>query len=91
MARSINTEIAVFVCSHIFSNDSPILLVCHADEDWQFLCGEAHEGEKPRVVGLGHLVDRDPSLRELMDLPLDWEAERDTQDSQWRRAPILTM
>lgn len=30
----------------------------------------------PKVVGLNHLLHRDPELRSLLDLPIDWEAER---------------
>ena len=80
---------AAFVCSHIFGATRPILYVCRAGGDWQFLCGEPHaEAELPEVVGVGHLVDRDSSLEEVLDLPPDWEAERDAQLSVWRRKRI---
>lgn len=77
-------NLAVFICSHIFENTKPILLVSHEDDDWQFLCGGEHdENEKPKVVGIGHLLERDPSLLELADLPRDCEAERRTVDEKW--------
>jgi hypothetical protein len=84
-----NKEIPAFVCSHVFTKRGPVLLVSRADGDWQLLCGSAHdEAEIPQVVGLNHVVDDDPSLREIMDLPSDWEAERSTYGSEWERRPI---
>lgn len=82
-------EPLAFVCSHVFEKTSPVLYVSRADGDWQLLCGGMHdEGEVPRVVGLNHLLDDDPSLRAILDLPPDWEAERSAQKSAWERRPI---
>jgi hypothetical protein len=79
-------EITAFVCSHIFRNESPILLVSKQDGDWQFLCGAGHaEDAIPHVVGLNHLLGRDSTLTELLDLPDDWEAERTSKGSPWHR------
>jgi hypothetical protein len=62
------------------------LLVVKSDGDWQFLCGDIHD-EIPVVVGINHLLDRDPTLREIMDLPDNWEAERESPQSPWQRRP----
>ena len=65
-------ERAAFVCSHVFENRRPVLLVSRVDGDWQLLCGQAHATkETPHLVGLNHLLERDPSLQELSDLPAD--------------------
>lgn len=82
-------EVAAFVCSHVFEQTKPILLVSREDGDWQFLCGEVHAQEEvPRVVGINHLLDRDPTLLELMDLPPDWEAERASNGAPWMRREL---
>ncbi|MDC0710368.1 hypothetical protein POL68_17965 [Stigmatella sp. ncwal1] len=82
-------ERAAFVCHHVFEGSHPILLAAHEDGDWQFLCGAAHEpGDGPRVVGLNHLVERDPSIAEVLDLQQDWEAERLDESGPWVRRPI---
>jgi hypothetical protein len=82
------TEGAAFICGHVFDQSRPVLLVSHGDGDWQFLCGGDHEpGDRPHVVGLNHLLARDASLRELLDLPSDWEAERVDEGSPWERKP----
>jgi hypothetical protein len=82
-------EAPAFVCSHVFEGHRSILLVSRAEGDWQFICGGAHdEADVPRVVGLNHLIEDDPSLSEILDLPSDWEAERETQGGRWQRRPI---
>lgn len=78
---------AAFVCAHVFAASRPILLVSRAGGDWQFLCGDAHPGgSEPRVIGIGHLLDRDPTLLELDSLPENWEAERNAVGGTWRKA-----
>lgn len=82
-------EIHSYVCSHIFQDTRPILLVAREEGDWMFLCGEPHdEGEQYHLVGINHLLDRDRSLREILALPDNFEAERATVGGAWRRTPI---
>jgi hypothetical protein len=83
----INPHQKAYVCTHVFDDVKPILLVSRDDGDWSFLCGEGHEDSASsyRVVGIGHLLDRDPSLQSLLDLPPDWEAERKTTGDAWIR------
>jgi hypothetical protein len=68
---------------------APILLVTHDADDgsWQFLCGTMDETSDGRVVGLGRLCDRDPSLLELADLPEGSRAWRERAGAPWRRGP----
>ena len=84
-------ETLTFVCSHVFHRSKPVLFVSRADGDWQLLCGGRHdEDEAPRVVGLNHLLDEDPSLNTVLDLPPDWEADRSAQGSAWERRPVAS-
>jgi len=79
-------HLAVFICSHVYENTKPILLVSHSGGDWQFLCGGDHgANEEPRVVGIIHLLERDPSLNEIADLPIEWQAERNAMGGEWIR------
>jgi len=51
-----------------------------------FMCGGADHGDNDiRVVGVGHLVERDPTLNECADLPNGFEAERSTVGAPWLR------
>ena len=75
--------------NRIIYDGRPILLVTHHEEDgaWTFMDGEPFEVEDGLVVGLAHMVRRDPTLRELSDLPLGWQAWRTAPGQPWRRQP----
>lgn len=79
-----------YVCTHVYDDVAPVLLVSRPEGDWCFLCGAVHDdnGAAYRVVGIGHLFERDRSLSNLRDLPADWEAERADLQSSWLRTPI---
>jgi hypothetical protein len=66
---------------------APILVVTHDADDggWQFLCGTTHDPADGRVVGLGRMYARDPSLGELADLPEGWRAWRASPAHAWER------
>ena len=38
------------------------------------------------VVGLGHIVERDPSVAEVLDLATNEEAERGSVGADWLRS-----
>jgi hypothetical protein len=40
------------------------------------------------VVGLKRMVDIEPRLEELADLPLGWHAWRESKEAPWTRTPI---
>lgn len=80
-----------YVCIHVFEGCRPVLLVSRQDGDWCFLCGgtdHAQSAESYRVVGLGHVVRRDRSLEDVLDLEPNWEAERADVFSAWLRTRI---
>lgn len=78
-------NLKVYICPHVFEGTRPILLVSHEEDgDWQFLCGDLHdEDELPKLVGIGHLLEKDPSLNELAGLEPGYEAERAAVREQW--------
>lgn len=67
---------------------SPILYVSHDADDgsWQFLTGDEPQEKDGRVVALGTVVDLDPTVTELADLPLGSYAWRDTLGAPWQRS-----
>ena len=71
----------------VFEEGYPILRVSHDEDDggWQFLCGTTDIVEDGRVVGIGDVIELDPSISEVSDLPLGWIAYRETADSPWVR------
>jgi len=89
MTHSASYHEKAYVCVHVFDSSRPVLLVSRSGRDWSFLCGAEHEdtAENYRVVGKGHILDRDPTLSELADLVPNWEAERTSISEDWVRRP----
>ena len=83
MAPSRNQK--AYVCLHVFENSRPVKLVIRDEDGWCFLCGDLHPdtAEAYRVVGAGHLFDRDASLREVEALEMNCEAERQEVGEKW--------
>jgi hypothetical protein len=82
-------EIATFICSHVFTSTHPVLLVAREQGDWMFLCGEMHYGDDDyHVAGRNHLLERDPTLHQVLDLDNGWEAERGFVGGPWTRRII---
>lgn len=83
-----------FTCSHVLHDGQSVLWVARErddsrGEDWSIHCGaEGHETSDGAVAHIAHLVRGAPSLRELVALPLGWEAERADVDGAWTTRPI---
>jgi hypothetical protein len=78
-----------YVCIHVFENTRPVKLVTRDEDGWCFLCGDVHPdtADSYRVVGAGHILGRDPTIRAIDNLPMDWEAERVDADGEWFMTP----
>jgi hypothetical protein len=64
-----------------------VTYVSHDSDDgaWQFLGDLMDEGGGPVLVCLHHPIDKDPSLKELADLPQGWYATRAKPGDPWLR------
>lgn len=77
-------------CTHVVDDGDSVLCVSHSGGDWVLLCGhtdhsEDEDGETLRVIHWRHLVDRDPSLEEIIPgLEADYTAERSAVGGEWR-------
>src|SRR3989442_556565 len=62
----------------VVAGKSSIVLVIHdfGHGGWQFLDGEDVKGRKPAVIRKVELLQLDPSVAELKDLPAGWRARR---------------
>jgi hypothetical protein len=81
-------NLAVITVRPIVFLEHPILRVSH-DHDgvWQFLEWDTPREQDAMVVSLLNMVNRDPSIRELSDLPRGWRAFRRRGDDSWNREP----
>jgi hypothetical protein len=88
--NSIPSHTRAYVRRHVFDREAPVLLVSRPDGDWCLLCGGVHtdEANEYRVVGIGHLLEEDPTLQETLDLEPNWEAERRGVGGTWLRTKI---
>jgi hypothetical protein len=90
MAKNVDFHQKAYVCIHVFHRERPVLLITRPDGDWCFLCGDEHEEDASayRVVGIGHVLEHDPSIEAVLDLAPGWDAERSARDQPWRMQPI---
>lgn len=80
-------NVAVFVSRRILEAEEWVYYVCHDADDGAWLfhpkSGVTPENEM-KIVGLKTMLDLDPSIAALADLPLGWCAWRDEVTAPWR-------
>jgi len=81
-------NLATYICQHVFENSRSMDYVSYMEDGDLFIscCGNDHDFTNPaelRVVGLGHLLNRDQSLCELPDLQRGAWAERESPNYPW--------
>ena len=62
-----------FTCTHILDGEGEIRLVTHHFDDgsYEFLCGEeGHAAAHAVIITIGELLDLDPSIALVSDLPV---------------------
>ena len=75
----------VFTTRFVIEDNCPIVLVSHDDEgDWQFLSEEGPIEDEARIVLLHEIIQHDPTILEVADLPIGSKAFRDNMGSPWR-------
>ncbi len=80
-------EAIVIVCGHLFRSEREVKLVLHdSDGIWQFVCGGHDHPEDCsdfEPVGLEHLLERQPNLADVLDMPPGFVAKFDANG--WTR------
>jgi len=77
----------VFTTRRIISGGERIVYVSHDIEDgaWQFHGASESKRDDALLVCLHHILDKEPAIGELADLPLGWSASRENPDAPWIR------
>jgi len=84
----VRPDTTAFTTTGVAEKQATIVFVFHdRDASWQFMDAEPWVQGDIVVSHLGHLIDQDPTLDELADLPIGWEASRDGSDKPWVRRP----
>ncbi len=65
----------------------PILRITHDldDHGWQFLDGDAMTMDDAAIVGMQEILNQDPSVAEVADMPPGWTATRTAPGAPWKR------
>lgn len=85
-----NVDGLVFVSKRAAAGNVPVLGVQFFDDgDWAFLDGISSEPENMTMTHLHHVLQRDPSLEEMIDMVPGIRAWRDRPGAPWR-VPALT-
>ncbi len=85
-----NLGIYVFTLKCIVLDKMPITYVSHdAEGDWQFLRQDRQlREEDAMLISLGEMIEHDPSILEIADLPLGRVATRRDRNSPWQMEEI---
>ena len=78
---------AAITSTHITRRGLPVLQVTHYEDDhsWGFQSGLAMTTEDGQVVAMREILEMDPTVAEVADLPPGWSAERRTVGGEWKR------
>lgn len=77
---------ACFTCTHVVRESAEILHVTHDADDggWQFLCGRDHAAADAMILCMGEIVEIDPSVNALFEMPDGVGASRETRIGEWK-------
>ena len=80
-------ETEVIVLGRVLRGESSLLLVTHDEDDggWQFLDGGQVFEDDAKAVYLAEMLQFDPSIAQLADLPVGWYADRPDPSAPWER------
>ncbi len=79
---------ATFTTTHVMRDGHDIVYVFHDAEDhgWQFHWKGEKSMSDAMLVALSEIVDRDPTVVEVADLPPGWKAWREKCGAPWQRS-----
>lgn len=80
---------AIITLRSIVFDGEPILHISHDKEDhgWQFFGLQKADLADAAVVGLEEIVNHDPTVLEIANLPPGWHAWRASESSPWQCSP----
>jgi hypothetical protein len=77
-----------FITTQVLERAEPILHAIHDQHgEWQFLGVTKAAVENARIIALREVVELDPSVLVLADLPSGWHAARRSPGGPWRKEP----
>lgn len=83
-------DVACISIRQILDGTIPVLHVAHDPDEvaaWQFLGLETPDVTDGVFVSLGWMINHDPSIEILHNLPIGWHAWRTSPDEEWYCEP----
>ncbi|MFD4431172.1 hypothetical protein [Nocardia sp. NPDC058497] len=71
--------------AQVFEQQEPILHVGHDEDGWWQLIGSSHAGPGGKIGHLWHAIDEDPTLQDVLDLPVGSRATREGVARMWTK------
>ncbi|RDC54053.1 hypothetical protein DU508_23670 [Pedobacter chinensis] len=79
-----NLDTAVFTSNYIMKENYPVVYVVHhEDGTWDFWGEQIIDESEIIVVSLRQILDIDPTILELNDLPVAFTAMRKSREDPW--------
>ncbi|MFE6925586.1 hypothetical protein ACFVAV_31555 [Nocardia sp. NPDC057663] len=71
--------------AEVFEQQEPILHVGHDEDGWWQLIGSSDAGPGGKIGHLWHAIDEDPTLQDVLDLPVGSRATREGVARMWTK------
>jgi hypothetical protein len=76
---------AVFTSDYIISKKSSIVYIAHHDDGtWEFWGNEIVTEREIRIVSLAQIIKIDPTVLEVADMPVEFNAIRESKNLNWK-------
>lgn len=80
-----NLNTVVFTSNYVLTKVSTIIYVAHHEDGaWEFWGKEIIDEEEVKLVSFGQIIEIDPTILEIADLPMEFNAIRENKNSVWR-------
>jgi hypothetical protein len=70
-------------CKHVFREERDILYILRTKDCFQFLCGGTHEDREPELISLEEVIERDSSLKNILEMKVNHSIERSKKGADW--------
>ena len=78
-------ETAVLTSKYVVSGNSPIVHIAHHEDGvWEFFGKEIINESEIMVVSLRQIIDIDPTVIQVSDLPIEFSAVRELKEKEWK-------
>jgi len=84
----VQLDIAVTTTQEVADGKAPVVYVTRDKLGLQFLDAKETGGRKTVAIAKADLLQLDPSLAEVFNLPIGWHAWRESADAPWEQEPL---